>query len=89
MVVAFVRDEPTPSRSPAIGKSAIGSINERPTRCSTLKTAFSFFSFIADVPFIYSLYIKTGAPAAAFFCSLTEKLFKRSEFVITTTVTVL
>ena len=44
MVVGFVNDAPMPSRMPAIGRIATGSIKLRPTRWSTLKIS-SFIVF--------------------------------------------
>ena len=37
MVVGLVNDAPMPSRIPAIGSTATGSMKLRPTRCNTLK----------------------------------------------------
>jgi hypothetical protein len=36
-MVALVSDAPTPRSSPAMGNSAMGSMNARPTRCKRLK----------------------------------------------------
>ena len=48
-MVQFVKEPPIPSRSPATGRIAIGSMKERPTRWSTPK----ILSFMFPSPFPY------------------------------------
>jgi hypothetical protein len=47
--VALVNEPPIPKNNPATGKIAIGSINDLPTRCKTLK----ILSFIIPSPFLF------------------------------------
>ena len=46
-VASLVRDAPTPNSRPAMGKSAMGSIKARPTRCKISKNPLPNFRFLS------------------------------------------